>query len=590
MARQENITKTNSIIKDHGFFKIDMLPPETFQSLEAGVDPYTSAATGAKLAKLAYQLNKFPASERKTVLQTKIEQDSTLPKLIVLDVTDRFAFIASLTTPHLVTWTVSRGTATAYDIWLDLKYLLAGTPELNPHAKDLLNFHDVNCSKTSHNADTLSGYTVQPGRGWDTSIRGLNDLGTTTDVSEAFERCTNISNCIGFQSEVGKSDFVLIPKGRRFGEKEVISYAKPIGFIRLASGHSKGGAEVVELGLARRDVSVHAFNDGGIHNFKDLSLKTGDNIVSHKICGDLISNFRFPVGQERFYSQRAKTKHPHDMANFIPITSADNATQIGSTIASYKFLGTSSVTTLRSLTGRASLVSVNRYSGVLFTSVGVSDSDHVSQYQIHTLSPHMLVAIGVLLGQLHDEKITYKEKIKIAVSAGIRSWLEEVHPLLFAVIRIIEGVRSGTSVPLAIAESVADLLTCTGQKKISGPRMAALVVFSKVIKYIANDWKPRTISNHVYHALESLKKSSSIYIGSVIGSSLGGAFGSQFGFPYWSSSGADIEFVKSTSHWASSIVGTVAGSTLGAATVPEWVIYPYLALIILSLRNQNIRT
>eukprot|EP01060_Flectonema_neradi_P009033 TRINITY_DN16464_c0_g1_i1.p1 TRINITY_DN16464_c0_g1~~TRINITY_DN16464_c0_g1_i1.p1 ORF type:complete len:601 (+),score=88.41 TRINITY_DN16464_c0_g1_i1:52-1803(+) len=572
--------------EEPGHFRIDLLPPETFQSLETGVDPYTSAATGAKLAKLVYQLNKSPPGERAASLQSKIQEDPTLPKLIVLDVTDRFAFVASLTTPHLVTWTVSRGTACAYDVWLDIKYLLTGTPELNPHVKDLIDFHDTNCSKTAHNTDTSSGYTIQPGRGWDTSVRGLQDLGTTTDVAEAFEKCNSLPKCIGFQGSNDK--FVLIPHGRNYSEKNVISYTKPTGFVRLAAGHSKGGAEVVELGLARPTVSVHAFNDGGIHNFKDLLLKTGDNIISHKICGDFISNMRFAVGKEKFYSRRAKTKHPHDMANFVPMQSSENSTQIGSTVAVQRFLGTTSITTLRSLTGRPKLASVHRYSGILFTCVGVSDNQHESEYQIVTLSPHMLVAVGVFLGSIDDDQTTYREKVQRAMYAGLRSWLEELHPFIFIILKVIESARNGTSLPCAMADAVGDLMVCAAQKTgTSGPVMAAITILCSVAKSLVRNWEPRSLRSHLHHAAVSLKKSGSFHIGSVIGSSIGGAIGSLFSFPYLSRSTADVEFIKSTSHWASSIVGTVAGSTYGSAKAPEWVVYPYLTLLAMSLRNHG---
>ncbi|EOD26143.1 hypothetical protein EMIHUDRAFT_457417 [Emiliania huxleyi CCMP1516] len=121
------------------------------------------------------------------------------------------------------------------------------------------------------------------------------------------------------------------------------------GFRRYATGHSKGGAEAVELGLARR-VEVHAFNDGGVHNFGGFLRKALEPVVgsgslsrhrvlgcpSHRACqgsplafrlalappsnthSSRLPRTRLPVGRTRYYLQRADGPGAHAVRNFLP--------------------------------------------------------------------------------------------------------------------------------------------------------------------------------------------------------------------------------------------------------------------------------
>lgn len=159
----------------------------------------------------------------------------------------QFAFFALLHPPHLISWTVARGTANPEDMRSNLEFLLTGRPYESPDFQHLLKLHDTNCQRTA--------------------------AGT-----------------------------------------------RESGFRRLAVGHSKAGAEVVELGLARPGLEVHAFNDGGLNNLTALLnvRLAGIKVTCHRIYGDIVSNLRLPVGIVRNYPRDPGAPNAHTVTNFVP--------------------------------------------------------------------------------------------------------------------------------------------------------------------------------------------------------------------------------------------------------------------------------
>mmetsp|Transcript_70900 Transcript_70900/g.169777 ORF Transcript_70900/g.169777 Transcript_70900/m.169777 type:complete len:542 (+) Transcript_70900:83-1708(+) len=86
------------------------------------------------------------------------------------------------------------------------------------------------------------------------------------------------------------------------------------GYTHIAVGHSKAGAEVVELALQRENIQAHAFNDGGLLNVR--WPKRGSSILCHRIHGDLVCNRRWDVGAVRYYPRDPCTANPHSIRNF----------------------------------------------------------------------------------------------------------------------------------------------------------------------------------------------------------------------------------------------------------------------------------
>eukprot|EP01059_Diplonema_ambulator_P009253 TRINITY_DN19093_c0_g1_i1.p1 TRINITY_DN19093_c0_g1~~TRINITY_DN19093_c0_g1_i1.p1 ORF type:complete len:392 (+),score=36.25 TRINITY_DN19093_c0_g1_i1:48-1178(+) len=302
------------------YHKVQILPPEQFCPAGDAEDPYTHPATGARLANLVYQIKKVGGDgDARRKLQGLVDGCQELPgSLMVLEATDRFAFVASLKTPHLVSWTIARGTQTPVDVGVDLMYLLTGRTHANPHAKDLLTFHDRMCEMTEHNPALQLGYTVNPSLSWTCQPwRESRKPLVASTFNEAVDRCNARSECIGFQESRVGTGFELIKEGASYGPGPLVSYAKPRGFVRMAAGHSKGGAEVTELGRVRRDVTVHSFNSGGVNNLRDLFRSRG-NVTAHKICGDAVSAMMIPIGVERYYAPMTHTAHPHSSKNFLP--------------------------------------------------------------------------------------------------------------------------------------------------------------------------------------------------------------------------------------------------------------------------------
>eukprot|EP01064_Diplonema_japonicum_P032241 TRINITY_DN6002_c1_g2_i1.p1 TRINITY_DN6002_c1_g2~~TRINITY_DN6002_c1_g2_i1.p1 ORF type:complete len:568 (+),score=91.87 TRINITY_DN6002_c1_g2_i1:35-1738(+) len=559
------------------YHKAGRLPPEGFCSAQEGEDPYTHAATGARLANLVYKVRKMPGDkDERRRLQQCINECEDLPPLTVLEATERFAFVASLKTPHLVTWTVARGTASPTDIGIDLLYLLTGRVHANPHAWDLLSFHDSMCELTEHTHSSHDGYTVNPSLGWTSPMwkESRRPL-TASSFKEAVEKCNAREACIGFQETPQADFFQLVKEGSTFGGAQHISYSKPKGFIRMAAGHSKGGAEVMELGQHRKDVTVHSFNGGGVHNLRDL-MRTCHNVTSHKIYGDAISSMMIPTGHERHYAALTGTKHPHSSWNFLPPKTYSTKSEHSTNKLGVK------------LVSQHVDHSVIREGGLLLVSVTVEDDETCSK--VHTASSYVLVSLGCsLAGALSGG--TWQACTMAGLVEGSRMMAAQALGG-YGLCRVIEDMVHGCfDLRVAVVRVATEALVANVQRRYSGPALAIMVIslhamgqlLTRVLQHGVADLKKHLTTN----VLPSVKRMTASYVGGSIGASLGSTLGALFPlplvYPFATPNPHLSPLLSSTKHWATSLLFSVTGRTLGARYTPEYIATPYLVLVFLSL-------
>eukprot|EP00927_Polykrikos_kofoidii_P040882 TRINITY_DN34869_c0_g1_i1.p1 TRINITY_DN34869_c0_g1~~TRINITY_DN34869_c0_g1_i1.p1 ORF type:complete len:563 (-),score=46.73 TRINITY_DN34869_c0_g1_i1:120-1808(-) len=367
------------------------------------------------------------------------------------------------------------------------------------------------------------------------------------------------------------------------------------GFRRFAVGHSKAGAEVVELGLARPDVEVHAFNDGGLHNLNALRVRlSGLRVFCHRVYGDIVSNLRFPVGSTAYYPRDPKARDAHSMDNFTPSDSillprtTPLAWPVGLLVAR-----TTDAVGLSQSTERE------------FTTLPAPAFLHPTQHGIQLL--------GIWLASLATSATHYqgfswlglRGATACALHSFVRSLVAQGSPCrqarMVGMLHVIESLVLASHRPCTLHRlpcvlcdcvSVSSAAYCLAAYSSSRQGLGFLVaaIVSRALPPVAlatakvayrvgmrkkrgqlQEVEESVCLDAVKTALVATRSMAAAYVGSAYGAAIGGQLGALIGLPLCvavgkgASGAAHLPCAVLLRHWAGREVGTIVGAQWGAS-------------------------